>query len=78
MDPEASAIEMDRFIVLEDGRKVNIEIDGPHQYVLDGNGQPFRRLADIRRDEILEAMGIEVYRISYEDLEPSRLSQTED
>lgn len=77
-DPVASNIEMDRFLVLDNGRKINIEIDGPQHFILNGDGSFTQRLADRRRDEILNALGIEVFRISYLDLLPEAIDATEE
>lgn len=65
-------IEMDFYIELENGRKINVEVDGPQHFVEDQYGDLLRRLSDLRRDEILETFGVEVFRIPYyvfEDLD---------
>lgn len=67
-DSSAPFIEFDFLLKLSDDRKLNIEVDGPHHFFKDSNGTLIPRLADRRRDEILKALGIEVYRIPYFDL----------
>ncbi|NCN39793.1 hypothetical protein GW916_00955 [bacterium] len=77
-DPEASAIEMDFYLTLEDGRRVNIEVDGKAHFVTDEHGNKKQRLADRRRDEILTAQGIEVYRIPHWYLEDAHRATQEE
>ena len=77
-DPDKGAIELDFLVTLDDGRRVNIELDGPHHFVVDSFGQRHLRLADIRRDEMLNKMGIEVYRIPYYLFKDKHLPQLEE
>lgn len=64
-DASVPFIEMDFFIQLADGRKINIEVDGPHHFIKGEDGTLQRRLGDLRRDEILKVMEIEVHRIPF-------------
>jgi very-short-patch-repair endonuclease len=68
LDPSANAIEMDLVVYLPNGKVINIEADGKHHERLDQFGDLFKRMADVRRDEILNAMGIQVYRLSHRDI----------
>jgi len=67
-DSLAPFIELDFLIKLEDGRRINVEVDGPQHFFKDSAGALHPRLADRRRDEILNALGIKVYRIPYFEL----------
>lgn len=69
-EPEVPFLEMDFYTEI-DGRRINIEVDGPHHFMefeSRNKSEPSQfkqRMEDVRRDEILNAVGIEVYRIPF-------------
>ena len=70
--PGLPFLEMDYYFELKNGRKINVEVDGPQHFVEDDGGDLLQRNSDLRRDELLETFGIEVFRIPYyvfEDLD---------
>ncbi len=78
LDPVISSIELDFFLTINEARRLNIEVDGPHHFHVNASGQRFQRLEDIRRDEILNALGIETYRIPYSSLNDRSTAESEE